>query len=53
MKVNKNAEFRDFDEFLKTVQKLNDGKRVLTFNGQVHEDGNRFYTINWTSEEEV
>jgi len=53
MRINKNAVFSDFDEFLKVVQKLRRDGITFNFNGNVDTSNDtQNFSVNWTEEEE-
>ena len=54
MLIAKSANFKNFIEFMATLEKIKKTGVSFTFSGNVNEgDNNDNFSINWTSEEEV
>lgn len=53
-KISHNVSFEDLDEFVSAIKRMEEKKiKQFNFNGNVDENGNKNFNINWTSEEEV
>lgn len=53
MTIAKTASFTDFNKFVELAKKLKDVGVPFNFNGNIDENGNDNFSVNWTSEEEV
>lgn len=52
--INHSASFTKFEELLKAIQKMKDNKEIEEFNfSGSYSNGQKNFTINWASDEEV